>query len=170
MGFLQGLGKLIAGEPVFDETPSDDDDRDRVKQSVQPDSAPIRSTFVDEHGKKIVPDVSFKKFKSNVNGPKDTTWAWVKNNSPFEIEIVKIEALGQHQDIRRRLRPNEEHEVKIYDGQVITHDHDHHAKMYVKIHENDDLFLTEYEVEYNRESNGTYTLEEFHHTYQPRDI
>jgi len=170
MGFWQGLNKLMTGQPVFDETPSSDDDKGPARQEFQADGEQHKTTFLDDRGRKIAPDVSFKKFKSSVNGPKDTTWAWVRNNSPFEIEVVKIEALGQHQDIHRRLRPNEEHEVKVYDGRVITHDHDHHAKMYVKIHENDDLFLAEYDIEYNRESNGTYTLEEFERSYEPRDI
>lgn len=158
----------MTGQPVFDEAPSDD--TQQMKQQAQPTDQSHKPAFIDEHGRKIIPNVSFKRFKSYINGSKVTTWAWVTNNSSFEVEVEKLELLGYHNHIRRRFRAGEEREIKIYEGAVIAHDHDHHAHLYFTIHENDDLFVEEYEIEYNRESDGTYTLEEFHKTNQTRDI
>ena len=172
MGFFQGLGKLMAGKPVFDENLDEGprDDTAELKQEIHQDNGQHKTSFVDQHGNKIMPEVAFRNFKSSRNGPKVTTMAWVRNTSPFEVELIKTEVLGYRQDIRRRLRPNEEHEVKVYEGSTIANDYDHHAKLYYKIHENDDLFLADYSIEYNRESDGTFTLEEFQRTYPPRDI
>ena len=161
MGFWSGIGNIVSGKPVFnDEAPKDN--TSELKQEIYQDNDVHKTSFVDQHGNKIVPEVVFRRFKSSSSGPKVTAWAWVKNTSVFEIEVVRVEALGNHQEIRRRLRPNEEHEVKVYDGKVITNDHDHHARLYYRIHENDDLFLADYTIEFNRESDGTFTLEEFH--------
>lgn len=174
MGFLSGLGKLLSGKPVFDEAPQQPrDDTAGLKREIHQDEEQQSATslFVDQHGKKIAPQVTFRHLKSHVDGSNVTTWAWAANISQFEIELIRTEVLGHRQDIHRVLRPGEQHEVKIYHGPVITHDHDRHARLYLKIHKNDDLFLEDYMIEYNRESNGTYTLEEFHRTNPaPRDI
>ena len=170
MGFFSGLGKILSGKPVFDEAPQQlRDDTSQLKQEVQQQDAQHTTSFTDTNGNKIIPEVTFRRFKSNHNGSKLTTWAWVKNTSPFEVEIVRVEAVGGHQEIRRRLKPNEEHEVKVYDGSAIVHDNNHQARLYYKIHENDDLFMADYTIEFNRESDGTFTLEEFHPDYT-RDI
>ena len=168
MGFWHGLGNILGGRPVFDESR---DDMAQLRHEESPhDTKDHKTSFVDEHGNKIVPEVSFKHFKSHVDGSRVKTWAWAVNDSPFELELVKTELLGHHQAIHRRLKPGESHEVMVYVGQVISHEHDHHAHLYYKIHENDDLFLAEYTIEFHRESNGTFMIEEFHRTYKPRDI
>lgn len=166
MGFWESFGKLMGGKPVFDET-SVADTLYPKSPAPQTGTQPIRSVFIDEHGNKIVPEVSFKRFKSHINGSKVQTWAWAVNDSQLELELIKTELLGHHQDIHRRLRPGESHEVMIYSGPVITHDHDHRAHLYYKIHENDHGLLAEYNIEFTRESNGTFVVEEFHRTYQP---
>jgi hypothetical protein len=173
MGFLDGLGKFLSGKPVFDEHPDDTprDDTAQLKHELHQDESSEKSPFIDQHGNKITPQVTFRHLKSHVDGSNVTTWAWVANMSQFEIELVRTEVLGHRQDINRVLRANEQHEVKIYHGPIITSDHDRHARLYVKIHKNDDLFLEEYMIEYHRESNGTYLLEEFHRVNPaPRDI
>lgn len=169
MGFWGSLGKIVAGKPVYDDTSV----RDRLypsSEDTQASAQPPKSTFIDANGNKIVPEVSFKRLKAHANGSRVTVRAWATNDSQFELELTKIELLGQHRDIRRRLRPSESHEVIVYDGAVRTHDHDRHARLYYKIHQNDDLFLADYEIEYHRESNGTYTLEDLHRDNGPRDI
>jgi phage terminase large subunit len=161
MGFWQ---KMFSGKPVFDE----DDQEQDAKTLTTPVN--IKSAFVDQHGKKIIPEISFRNFKSHSNGSKVTSWAWVENLSEFEVELEKIELLSYHAHIGRRLKPHEGHEVMVYDGVTIQHDHDHHVRVYFTIHENDDLFLAEYTIEFNRESNGMFTLEEFHREHQARDV
>lgn len=169
MGFWQSLGRIVAGKPVYDETSVSDRLYSHPDQT-QPSKQSAKAAFIDAHGNKIVPEVSFKHFKSYINGPKVTTRAWAVNDSQFELELTKTELLGHHQNIHRRLKPGESHEVMVYDGPVLTHEHDHRAHLYYKIHENDDYFVAEYSIEYHRESSGVFTIEEFHRNNQPRDI
>jgi hypothetical protein len=169
MGFWGSFAKIMAGKPVYDDT-SVADKLYPKPQAPQPGVQAQRTTFTDGNGNKIVPEVSFKHFKSHVNGSKVQTWAWAVNDSSLELELMKTELLGHHQDIHRRLRPGESHEIMIYSGPLITHEHDHQARLYYKIHENDDGFLAEYNIEYTHQSDGTFVVEEFHRTYQPRDI
>jgi len=169
MGFWGSFGKIIMGKPVYDETSVADTLYPQPQESTATSSSP-KSAFVDEHGNKIVPEITFTHFKSHRDGTRVKTWAWVANNSPFDVEIVKVNLLRQQQDIHRRLRPGEGHEVVVYAGSPLASDHDHQARAYYKIQRNDDYFLAEYSIEYNRESDGTYSIEEFHRTYQPRDI
>ncbi|MDB5165428.1 MAG: hypothetical protein JWM00_318 [Candidatus Saccharibacteria bacterium] len=171
MGFWRSIGKIIAGKPMDEGVSVSDKLYASGSEGVKSDEeSPSKVTFIDSNGNKIVPEVSFKHFKSHIDGSQVKTWAWAVNDSPFELELVKTELLGHHQDIHRRLRPQESHEVMVYAGPTITNDHDHHAHLYYKIYENSDNFLAEYAVEFNRESNGTFTLEQFHRTYQPRDV
>jgi len=157
------------GKPVYDET-SVADRLYHQSSGSEPSTPPPRSAFIDEHGNKIVPKLSFSHLKSHLDGPRIKTWAWVMNESPFDVEVVKIALLGQQQDIHRILRPGEGHEVAVYAGPAIASDHDHRARVYCVIHQNADSFLAEYTIEYTRGSNGTYLIEELHPAYQPRDI
>lgn len=162
MGILNGLSRFFVGKPVFDNDTGDSNSEGEQKKA--------HLGYKNEHGQKIIPEVAFKNFKTHRNGNKVTTWAWATNVSQFELELEKLELLGKHYHIDRRLRPNEGHEVKIYDGPVITHEHDTRAKLYFTIHENDDLFLADYYIEFNRESDGSFILEDFHRDHTPRDI
>lgn len=164
MGFLQGFGRLLAGKLVYEA-----ESRDEAAKPVSTQPAK-RSHFMDDSGKKIIPEIVFKNFKSHSNGSRLTTQAWATNTSPFEIEIDSIRLLNVHSDTRLRLGPGEGYDIKIYEGPVISNDSNKKAHVQFKIHENDDLFLAEYLIEYNRQRDGTFLFEEFHRTYAPRDI
>lgn len=106
--------------------------------------------------------------KSSRSGDKMTSYAWVQNESPFEIELTRCTVLGQSQPMNYRLGVGQGREVKVYEGSVGKQEHGD-AHIDYKISSNGDYFQQEFHVELDRQSDGTYLLEEFHRDEHVRD-
>ena len=170
MGFWNSVNKLVQGKPVFEDQPTV---RDTIigSDGQTPDhDAETQNRFTDEHGKKIIPHVGIEHVTSHINGSSFTTTAWIKNLSTLEIELDKITVLSTKNEIDRRLRPGQAHQVTLYKGQSLKNDHDHKAILQYKIVENGDYFSVEYTVEFKYESDGTYTIKALRSSYGVRDI
>jgi hypothetical protein len=170
MGMWDFVKKMATGKPIFEEPPREQasDRAGWVEESSQPAESP--SPFLDEHGRKIVPEVRVERCKSHLNGAHMEVTAWLTNVSSFEIELDKMIVRGMRTELDRRLRPNEGHEVTVYKGQQPMDDHDHKAQLYYKIVENGDYFCADFMIEYNRESSGMFTIEEFHPDHIVHDV
>lgn len=154
MSFWSGLSKLIQGKPVF-EVPSEGASNENV-------SGVRKSELIDGSGRKVTPQLRVEHCKSYVNGDTMQTMAWLVNNSAYAVKVDKVVLMGSTTHVDRHLDSGEGHQVQLYSGPVAASDHDHKASVYCTIVENGDYFRTDYMVEYNRESNGTYTVEELH--------
>ena len=170
MGFWNGINKLILGKPVFEDQPTVRDKIVSADDQSYDEATQANNPFVDQHGKKIIPEVRIEHVTSHINGLSFTTTAWMKNVSTLEIELDKITVLGYRVEIDRRLRPQEAHEITLYKGPALKDNHNHKAILQYKIVENGDYFSAEYTVEFKYESDGTYTIKALQPNYGVRDI
>ena len=178
MGMWDFIRKMAAGKPVFEEPPAQTRDEDLQPGWNEEDAAPgwkpegnqppamrrssVRSNFVDERGRKIIPKLSVTHCKSHLNGNQLDTTVWFTNDSLMEVELEKFMILSFTTRVGRRLQPGEGHEVRVYHGNVPMDDHDQKAQLFYKIVENGDGFRADYWVEFDRQSNGMYLIEELH--------
>lgn len=177
MGFFDGLGRMFKGEPIFiDESKKDGQSNDNDDPWRQDDptpegqAVPAKSLLVDAKGRKVIPTIRLDHCKSYVNGSTMTVTAWATNTGDVEVELDKIEMLGVRYELDRFLNPGKAHEVTIYKGPAPTDESYHEAILHYKIVKNGDYFAAEFMIEYNRESNGVYIVEELHPESVIRDI
>ncbi len=178
MGFFDGLRRMIQGEPIFTNEPkqasrNDYDDDDPWKKDDVPSQDTensVESPFVDEKGRKIIPEIRLEHCKSHRNGPTMMVTAWATNTGDVEVELDKVEILGVKYEIDRFLDPGKAHEVTLYKGPVPMNESYHEAILQYRIVKNGDYFAAHFMVEYNRESDGVYTVEELHPERIIRDV
>jgi hypothetical protein len=65
-------------------------------------------------------------------------------------------------EIDRRLSPGQAHEVILYKGQIPKTDHAHQANIFYKSIRENEYFRVDFMVEYTRQSDGTYIVEDLH--------
>jgi hypothetical protein len=173
MGLWNFISKMAQGKPVFEE-PAHEPKSDQAgwtEETTQPTQSPVNpSPFVDDKGRKIIPQITIEHCKSHINGNHMDVTAWLTNASEFEVELDKMVMIDAKAELDRRLQPNEGHEVTLYRGKLQTSDHAHKAKLYYKIVQNGDYFCADFMIEYNRESNGTFVVEEFHPEHIVHDV
>lgn len=170
MGVWNFMKKMATGKPVFEDEPPQPgfEHAGWVDHITGPTTN--SSPFVDERGSKIIPQITIERCRSHVNGDRLDVTAWLTNTSPFEVEIDKMAILDMRTVIGRRLKPQEGHEVTLYHGVMPSSDHMQKAQLYYKIVQNGDNFCADYRVEYNRESNGMFTVEQFHPDHIVHDV
>lgn len=165
MGFWSGFMKVMQGKPVF-EAPAGGQ---RAEEPATP-VAETASTVVDSAGRKIIPEVQIDHCKSHIDGTEMTVTAWMTNRSEVEIELDKIIIAGATMEIDRILSPQEGREARIYKGSAPTDDRHHTANLRYKRRDNGDYFQADFRVEYHRDSQGFYEIEELHSIRPIRDI
>ena len=169
MGFLDGIRRMMQGQPVFQapvETKerisgTDEDIRDvpAVEATAQPTD--------------IIPTFSIDHLKSNINsaGNAIEVYAWVTNTSASDIEIERCVILNTKMMIKRRLGPGQAHEVCLYRGPIPDNDRIHKANIFYEDIRANEYYRSDFTVEYNREVNGLYTVEELHpERYDPKEL
>ena len=160
MGFFGDLGKALTGQQVGQVTPQ-----------LQGTSAPQSGGTVDASGRKIIPHITVKNLRSDRQGDRMTVRAWIVNESPDQI--IRIDTsylLKQKQTHEREINPGDSHELKLYDGPTPRDEHEHEAQIVYRLKANGDLFMEDYRIEYNLESDGSRTVEELHSDGPVRDI
>lgn len=167
MGFWKALGRMAQGKPVFEVPTESIPSQPTTSASDQAAADPLH----DARGNKIIPTIKIEHCKTHHLGAAIEVRAWVVNTSATEIELEKIEMLGQDHNVDRRLSPGRSHEVILYKGPAPTHDNEHDAWIHYKITANGDYFRADYRIEYNQESDGTYSVETLHpENYGVRDL
>ena len=169
MRFWQGMMKMIQGKPVFEAPAGTKQDppvvdtpptRLALDTSVETSPAvPPRTAVKKPH---TPPTFDLKHCKSDMNGNTIMVTVWVTNTSPVDIEIDQCVILNQTTQIDRRLSPNKAHEVTLYRGERPTTDYAHKAQIYYKSIRENEYYRADFSVEFNHESDGTYTVEDLH--------
>lgn len=165
MGFLKALGKMIQGKPVFeasDQTVHEPPVLDTARPAATVEPPVTKAPPPVNHQEKVIPRVSITHCKSHLRDTEMTVTAWLTNTSHAEIELDKAVLIDATAEIDRRLMPQQAHEVTLYKGSAPTTDQAHKACIYVKCLPTGDYFCADFTVEYNRESNGVYTVENLH--------
>lgn len=153
---------MMAGKPVFE-------DGSKPPEQASAPSPQKTSGIRDESGYKIFPEISIKNLKSRRNGDQITVTAWVTNTCDQRIRIDTVHLLANRQ-INQELSPGQSRELTLYQGPTPRNDHEHDAQVIYRLQENGDLFQNDYDIEYNRESDGMYTVEELHEEGSTRDV
>lgn len=166
MGFLETMSRLLQGKPAFIDPAYQQEDAKESEQFnplvAHAQDKKVANNLVDASGRKIVPELQLTHMKSHVNGDQMTVTAWVTNPSPHRVRIDDIVVLKQKTVSRRELGPGEAHEATFYHGPVAKNDYEHKAQVFYRLMENGDCFRADYMVEYNRQSDGTYLVEDLH--------
>lgn len=167
MGFLDGLRKMIQGKPVF-EDPAAPQAGERVTARDQFDSTVATPTnpppvqVLTPEQTKVIPTFDLRHCQTHIDGNAITVTIWVTNTSKVDIEIDKCVILNRTTEVDRRLSPGQAHEVTLYRGAAPTTDHAHKANIFYKSVRENEYFRADFTVEYNREQNGMYIVEELH--------
>lgn len=77
--------------------------------------------------------------------------------------------MGQSMSTQYQLNPGQGREVQIYSGHVATSEHDADAYVDIMIAQNGDYFQQQFHVEFDRQGDGRYLIEEFHPEEHARD-
>lgn len=174
MGFLDGLGRFVAGKPVFqndDGKHVDANDSDpTLNSSTETVQQDPNKTPVDSRGYKIIPEIEVSNLKTARNGGTMRSTLWITNNSDEEIMIESVSVGGQKQNLNWKIGPRSGSEVMIYDGKVKQNDNEYQADIIYRLVRSDDRFQNDYSVEYYSESDGAYMIEEFQPDGPTRDI
>ena len=111
----------------------------------------MENKFVDAQGRKIMPEIDFVDLDPNLSSDKAKLelWATLHNTSDFDVEITRIELLGQSIDPDRHLKPGEKYKLRVYRGDTPKTDAYSRAKLAYKISANGDYFEQQFFVDYD---------------------
>lgn len=164
MGFFSDLGKAFMGQPLGPNTTSNN-------------SAPVENAqrqqngVVDERGRKILPNPDFKHLRSQRQGSdRLIVKAWVENPTEQEIRIDSSNLLKQKRTHNQIIGPRDSREITLYDGKIPTHDNEGSAQLTYRLQVNGDVFMENYRVDYNLESDGMFTVSDLIDDGPIRDV
>lgn len=156
MGFWGGLGKLVAGKPVFEESRSEGHDDGWENDAPTTDYAEERQAkkeesrgLYDESGVKQIPEAGVIHVKYNLSGTNVEVWATVRNHSTRNIELDKIMICGQKRELDYPLSPGAEREFSVYKGPFLMNDGYKRAELYYKDVQTGDYFRADHVIEYH---------------------
>lgn len=163
MGFFNELGKAFMGKPLGPNASSNNP----VGASAQQGGG-----VVDSNGRKITPDIDVRNLKSYRQGSdKMLVKAWVFNQSPDQIIRVDTTYLmKQKRTQNQEINPGSSRELTLYDGPIALNENERNAQIVYRLKVNNDVFMENYDVEYNLESDGKFVVEELHDEGPIRDI
>lgn len=157
MGFLNSLGRLIAGKPVFEEpvqhegsggdwdsdAPTDDFAEERQAKKAE------AKGLYDEHGIKHIPEAAVVHVHYSLSGTTVQVWATIHNQSSRALELDKITLCGQKTELDYPLQPGREHEMLIFKGPVLKNNGYKRAELYYKDVQTGDYFRADHSVGYH---------------------
>lgn len=131
----------------------------------------VGNGVVDASGRKIIPDIDVRNLRSQRSGDKMLVKAWVFNQSPDQvIRVDTTHLLKQKRPQNQEINPGSSRELTFYDGPTPNNENERNAQITYRIKVNNDVFMENYQVEYNRESDGAYVVEELHDEGPIRDM
>lgn len=167
MGFWSAVGKILQGKPVFENPEHLGSDRDDVESA---DAAVPAKPGYDEKGQKIIPKISISRCQSHMSGDRMQVWVWVKNEAAVPVRLERTTMIGATRQLGNFLSPGEQEQVELYNGSRPRINSYTKAEMYYMQINTNDYFCAEYEVEYEYESDGTYTVSELHPYSYVKDV
>lgn len=147
MGWI--LDSLLGRQKPADQ-PMDMQQTDAQPHNVQP-TTPTDNNLVDRSGAKIIPELLIDNVEYHCDSDMKRMELWVRfrNTAKVEVEITRIELLGQSTDPNRILSAGESRDERVYKGETPTNDAYHKARVEYKIIENGDYFEAEYQIMYH---------------------
>ena len=163
------MSKMAKGEPIFDAQSPPVTTNSQTPQShgeTIPQADPTRH----DTGHKIHPEIKVSRLTTRRNGSSMQTYVWIQNDAPFAIELRSFRIMGRASSMGYQLAPSRGQEVLIYSGPIAKDESEHDAHAEYRIVQNGDYFQQEFHVEFDRQSDGTFLIEELHPEEHVRDI
>ena len=160
MGFMQNLGKLINGEPMFT----------AAEHSTPATQPATTDASIQTNAAKVIPTIQLSNFHTSRNGSDIITEFWIQNASTEKIRVESIMILGQKRDLHQYLDPNQEHQFIVYKGPAPTDPHNDNAEIIYRCERTNDYFKNKYRVELDYQSDSTYNIDELHQEGPTHDI
>lgn len=180
-GFFESMKRLAQGKPVFDvndEPGGGVRPQQPISPVTQPDqpfdpqqpATPVTPPSPIQKGNSSTfPVVYVKHINTHLNGATMEVRCRIRNNSPVEVILDRIRLLHTSAPLGTNLRPGEEKEFAIYRGPRMQNNGDHEALLDYKTKDGD-YFEAVHDIEFNFESDRTYSVEELHLKMPIRDI
>ena len=182
-GVWEGIKRLINGQPVFDQNDqnkgwTDKNGNEKVdpmtgtapaEQQQAPAKPQGSPTGVIKNNSSTFPVVVVKRTRTKLNGTNQDVYCSIVNNSKGPVEVEEMHLGGRSRHINGYLRPGEEREWLCYSGPRSTSESYKEAYLEYK-DETGDYFQSIYNVEYQYESDKTYSIEELHLRLPIRDV
>lgn len=156
MGFFDVLGRIVRGEPGFQDENKSNSEASAASASPASPAEPTINKG-DEH---TFPVVYMKQLKPHVNGAKLELYCQIENAWSAEVELDKIRIFNIKRELDTKLRAGETREFLVYSGPVLTHEY-HEAQLDYKTKDGD-YFSTTHEI--------TFAYNAQDKTYLPSDV
>jgi hypothetical protein len=165
MGFMDFLGRMAGGKPIFDEGAAAKNN-DTPQQPV--DSQP--ETGLEKSDPHTFPDVHIKRVSTRINGENMQVYCQILNTWNQEVMLDKITILGTKHEIDDFLNANEEQQFLVYDGPMPT-DQNREAFLDYKIRDTGDYFQSVHDVTFMyHDDTRRYSVNEIRLRLPIRDI
>lgn len=169
MGFLSGIGRILAGKPVF--TPQEEaaNQHEAITQhEVVADSEQNRPT---EHaGPKQIPQLHCGRIECHMNNGRCDLYVDVHNKSQQIVFIDDVNIFGVHRELQRQLKPGEAHQELLYSGQLLMHQPNDYALFRYRNQADGDYFQSKFQTRSEKEADGTYRITELRPAGLVKDI
>lgn len=157
--FFESLKRMAEGKPVFTES----------EETGQPQ--PVQaSTNQKTSGPKIIPQVVVQYTNCHINGADMECQCVIKNNSQVTIELDKIKLLGMTHELDSLLHPGEEREYQVYSGHRPQDTYNTECQLTYKDPRTGDYFCTVHYVEFQLQSDKTYSIKNLKFIPPVRDV
>ncbi len=164
MGLFDSLEKMFKGEPLHGTSSPD-----AIRSSAAPDEAAAADPTRHTSGHKVIPQVRVTRLHTRRNGATMTTHVWLQNDAPFAIELRGFRIMGRTTAMNDLLQPGQGREIRIYRGAIARHDKETAAHVDYRIAQNGDYFQQQFFVEFDRQADGMFLIEELHPESHVRD-
>lgn len=130
-------------------------DMEQLDEPKPAKSAPPNA-YLTEKGSKVLPTLTVSRVEPHLSSDFKQLELWITlhNQSPYDIEVTKVDLLRQNIDPDRFLRAGESHEIRVYRGQTPRDRAYTKAFIDMKIVGNGDYFRQEYMIDYRLENGG----------------
>ncbi len=176
MGFMNFMGKMIAGKPVFEVPPEENQTSSQAADVSATSSADEPTEHIDggerigPDGKKVIAEAEVVQIENHYSGENLEIWARIRNNSSFRVFLDKIDFLGLKTELDRDLQPGEEWEYKIWRGKMLDNDNYPNAELYYRDNESGDYFLAYHQIHYGSPDGKHYEVQRLQIIRPVKDI
>lgn len=157
MGFFDALKRMADGKPVFENT---EQDGRQVNHSQSEPAATNGATPAQPSGPKETPRIDIVRTESRMNGSNMLVTCVIQNDSQSSLDLDRLQMLGRATDLQTILRPGESRQINIYNGSRPNNMNSRSVELVYKKVEDTDAFQADFNIEYQREEDGTYVVDD----------
>lgn len=166
MSFLDFMGRMFEGKPVFDEA----DSRPQDKPEASDDVAAAPQSAIRKHDESSFPVVHVKRTKTTINGSNMQVYCMIENTWPDQVMLDKIRLCNTTRELDTYLRAGETKDFLVYSGPKLTHEY-HEALLHYKTQQEGDYFEAVHDVDFEyHPEDKTYSVSELELRKPIRDI